>query len=341
MKRVTAGLTLATLIAASAASPGRAESMDSFTQTRTFNLIVGTEPGGGYDAYGRLFGRYFARHFPGDAGVVVQNMPGASGRRAAEYLYTAAPKDGTVMATLEQNIPLTQALGRENVRFDVGRFNYIGNMSATVSTAIAWHTTGVTTIEEAKTTEVIVGATGSTGTTELFARLMNRALGTKFHVVMGYPGGNDINLAMQRGEVGGRASYSWASLKSGNPDWLAERKVHVLVQIGLRKAPDLPDVPLLIDIVPDPTDREVARLFSAGLELGRVVAAPPDVPAERVQLLRKVFDAALADPSLRAEAQRMQLDIEPMTGAEVQRIIASLLSEPPRVIEKAKALTQQ
>jgi len=328
------------LVAACAATTSRAETTDSFAQTRTFNLIVGTEAGGGYDAYGRLFGRYFARHFPGDAGVVVQNMPGASGRRAAEHLFSTAPRDGTVMGTLEQNIPLTQIMGRENVRFDVGQFNYLGNMSATVSTAIAWHTTGVQTIDDAKVKEVIVGATGSTGTTELFARLMNRTLGTKFRVVMGYPGGNDINLAMQRGEVGGRASYSWASLKSGNPDWLAEKKVHVLVQIGLNKAPDLPDVPLLIDLVAPGTDHEVVRLFSASLELGRVFLAPPGVPAERVALLRGVFDAAVGDPSLLAEANRMQIDVNPRPGSEVQKIIASLLAEPPTVIEQAKALMQ-
>jgi tripartite-type tricarboxylate transporter receptor subunit TctC len=267
-------------------------------------------------------------------------MPGASGRRAAEFLYSAAPKDGSVMGTIEQNIPLTQILGRDNVRFDVGRFNYLGNMSATVSTAIAWHTTGVRTIADAQNKEVIVGATGETGTTEVFARLMNRTLGTKFRVVSGYRGGSDINLAMERGEVGGRASISWASLKTTSPEWLADRKVNVLVQIGLRKADDLPDVPLLLDLVTDPTDHEVVRLFSASLQLGRVVVTPPDVPQERVALLRATYDAALADPALLADARRMQIDIDPVQGVEVQKIIASLLAESPAVIEKAKAIVQ-
>ena len=331
---------LAALLSIVAPTDGRAEALDFFARTRTLTLIVGTEAGGGYDAYGRLFARYFARHFPGDASVVVQNMPGASGRRAAEFMYSTAPKDGTAMGTLEQNIPLTQILGRENVRFDVGRFNYLGNMSDTVSTAIVWHTSGVKTIDDAKEKEVIVGATGKTGTTEVFARLMNRTLGTKFRVVSGYPGGNDINLAMQRGEIGGRASYSWDSLKSANPDWLADNKVNILVQIGLRKAPDLPDVPLLLDLVKDGTEHEVVRLFSASLELGRVFLTPPDVPADRVQLLRGIFDTAVGDPGLREEARRMQIDINPARGVDVQKIIASLLAEPPAVIEQAKALTQ-
>jgi len=337
MKRVTGLAALAVLWVGFAPANAGAQTDDPFYSVRTLTLVVGTEAGGGYDAYGRLFARYFARHFPGDASVVVQNMPGASGRRAAEFLYSSAPQDGTVMGTLEQNIPLTQVLGRENVRFDIARFNYLGNMSATVSTAIAWHTTGVKTIDDAKTKEVIVGATGTSGTTELFARLMNRTLGTKFRVVMGYPGGNDINLAMERGEVGGRASYSWASLKNASSDWLTAKRVHILVQIGLHKAPDLPDVPLLLDLVKPGEDREVVRLFSASLELGRVFLAPPNVPAERVAVLRQTFDASVHDPLFRAEAERMALDVNPTSGAEVQRVIALLVAEPPEIIEKAKA----
>jgi tripartite-type tricarboxylate transporter receptor subunit TctC len=338
--RVIGVFTLATLVSLAAPQDGRADAFESFTNIRNLTLVVGANAGGGYDAYGRLFARYFSRHFPGDAAVIIQSMPGASGRRAAEYMYSVAPKDGSVMGTLEQNIPLTQILGRDNVRFDVGRFNYIGNMSATISAAIAWHTTGVRTIDDAKQTALIVGATGETGTTEVFARLMNRTLGTKFRVVSGYKGGNDINLAMQRGEVGGRASISWASLKSASPDWLADSKVHVLVQIGLRKAPDLPDVPLLMDLVSDPTDREVVRLFSASLQLGRVVVAPPGVPEERVTLLRATYDAALADPGLRADARRMQIDVDSVRGVDVQKVISSLIAEPPEVIEKAKTITQ-
>jgi tripartite-type tricarboxylate transporter receptor subunit TctC len=340
MKRAASVLALAALYGGLAHGLAHAQTDDSFARARVLTLIVGTEAGGGYDFYGRLFGRYFARHFPGDASVVVQNMPGASGRRAAEYMYSTAAQDGTVMGTLEQNVPLTQVMGRENVRFEIGEFNYLGNLSATVSTAIAWHTTGIKTIEDAKTKELIVGATGATGTTELFARLINSTLGTKFRVVIGYAGGNEINLAMQRGEVGGRASYSWASLKSSNADWLAEKKVNVLLQIGLHKAPDLMDVPLLLDLASPGTDREVVRLFSASLELGRVVLAPPNVPMDRIAILRKTFDDVVADPRFRDDARHSDVDINPISGAEVQSIIASLVAEPPQIIEKAKALTQ-
>ena len=313
---------------------------DPFYRARTLTLIVGAENGGGYNVYSRLLARFLPQHLPGDTSVVVQGMPGASGRRAAEFMYSSAPQDGSTIGTLEQNIPLTQVMTKDNVRFDVGKFNYLGNMSATVSTAIAWHTTGVKTIEDAKTTEVIVGATGQTGTTELFARLMNRTIGTKFRVVNGYTGGSEINLAMERGELGGRTSYSWSSLKSTNADWLADKKIYVLVQIGLHKASDLPNTPLLLDLVKSGADHEVVRLFSTSLELGRVYLAPPNVPLDRVAILRQAFSDTMDDPLLRQEAQRLNITIDPTNGAEVQNLIASLANEPPAVIETARTFLQ-
>jgi tripartite-type tricarboxylate transporter receptor subunit TctC len=235
---------------------------------------------------------------------------------------------------------MTQVIGNDNVRFDIAKFNYLGNVSATVSTAITWHTTGVKTIDDAKNTEVIVGATGQTGTTELFARIMNLTLGTKFRVIGGYPGGSEINLAMERGELGGRASYSWASLKSLNPDWLTDKKINILVQIGLRKAPDLPDVPLLIDLVKSGIDHEVVRLFSSSLELGRVYLAPPNVPENRISILRQAFSQAVTDHYFLEEAQRSNIDVNPTNGETVQRIITMLTAEPPTVIEKARTFLQ-
>jgi tripartite-type tricarboxylate transporter receptor subunit TctC len=336
---VAMGLGLTPSIAsAETATPQQTD--DPFYRVRTLTLIVGAESGGGYNVYSRLIARYVPRYIPGDTSIVVQAMPGASGRRAAEFLYTSAPQDGSAFGTLEQNIPMTQVIGNDNIRFDIAKFNYLGNVSATVSTAVTWYTTGVKTIDDAKNTEVIVGATGQTGTTELFARLMNKTLNTKFRVINGYPGGNDINLAMERGELGGRASYSWASLKSLNPDWLASKKVNILVQIGLRKAPDLPDVPLLLDLVKPGIDREVVRLFSSSLELGRVYLAPPNVPENRLAILRKAFSQAVADHNFLEEAQRLNIDVNPTDGETVQKIIAELTAEPPTVVEKARTFLQ-
>jgi tripartite-type tricarboxylate transporter receptor subunit TctC len=346
MKRAAAVIALAT-VAMTAISPkvGLAQSGppqidDPFYRTRNLTLIVGADSGGGYNVYSRLMSRFMARYMPGDVSIIIQSMPGASGRRAAEYLYNSVPQDGSAFGTLEQNIPLTQIMSQESMHFDIAKFNYLGNAASTVSVAVSWHKTNVKTIDEAKNTEVIVGATGQTGTTELFARIMNRAIGTKFRVVTGYPGGNEINLAMERGELGGRASYSWSSLKSINPDWVAQKKVNILVQIGLHKDADLPDVPLLLDLVKAGPDREAIRLFSSSLELGRIYLAPPNVPPERVAILRKAFGQAVADPMFVQEAKRLNLDVNPSDGPSVQNLVKSLASEPPEVIEKARSFLQ-
>jgi tripartite-type tricarboxylate transporter receptor subunit TctC len=313
-----------------------AQSADAFYRDHNLTIIVGTEPGGGYGVYSRLLARYMAPLIAGDPDIVVQYMPGASGRRAAEYLYANAPQDGTVFGTIEQNIPFTQVVSREPVRFDIRKFNYLGNLASTVSTVVVWNTTGVRTIEDATKKELMIGATGVSGTTKVFATLLNEVVGTRFRVVTGYPGGNDINLAMERGEVDGRASYAWSSLKSGRPEWLRDNKISILVQIGLHKSPDLPEVPLLLDLAHNSAERDVVRLYSSGLELGRVFLAPPNVPPERVAVLRAAFHTAAADPHFRAEAQRLDIDIEPMSGEKVAAIISELTTIPPDVVARAR-----
>lgn len=326
-----------TVVSAQTSSP---QHDDPFYHARTLTLIVGTDTGGGYNVYSRLLQRFFVRYMPGDNTIVIQSMPGASGLRAAEYLYKSAPQDGSVFGTLEQNIPLTQILSPTPLRFDIAKFNYLGNVASTVSLAVTWYKSGIETIDDARKTEVIVGATGETGTTQQFARLMNSTLGTRFRIVAGYRGGNDLNLAMERGEIAGRASYSWSSLKSTNPDWIAGKKVNLLVQIGLRKSPDLPDVPLLLDLVKPGADREAVRLLSSSLELGRVYLAPPHIPPERLAILRKAFMLAVADPTFVQEAHHLNLDVNPTDGAYVQKVIQTLMSEKPEVIEKARTIVQ-
>jgi tripartite-type tricarboxylate transporter receptor subunit TctC len=337
---MTALTALAPKVAVAQSGKAASQADDPFYRTRNLTLIVGADGGGGYNVYSRLMSRFMARYLPGDTSVIMQTMPGASGRRAAEYLYNAAPQDGSTFGTLEQNIPLTQLMSRDDLHFDIARFNYLGNVASTVSVAVTWHKTGIETLDDAKNNEVIVGATGQTGTTELFARMMNRTLGTRFRIVNGYPGGNEINLAMERGEVGGRTSYSWSSLKSINPDWVAQKKVNILVQIGLHKDADLPDVPLLLDIVKAGPDREAVRLLSSSLELGRVYLAPPNVPAERIAILRKAFAGAVADPLFLQEAKRLNLDVNPADGATVQNLVETLAAEPPEAIDRARSFIQ-
>src|SRR5215210_24605 len=260
--------------AASAAALGfgataRADAVEDFYKGKTISFVIGYSPGGGYDTYARLVARFMGDHIPGKPQIVPRNMPGASSRVAAAYIYNVAPKDGTTLATGDQSLSVAQAMG-EKLQFDTTKFIYIGNPSAENNTTVTWHTSPVKTIEDAKKQEVPMGATGGS-TSSQYPRAMNAVLGTKFKVITGYPGGNDINLAMERGEVAGRGSNSWASWKATRPDWLKNKKINILVQIGLTKAPDLPDVPLLMDLASNDEDKAVLRLLSAPSTIGRPI----------------------------------------------------------------------
>src|SRR5919112_1777533 len=269
------------LLALALPSPAQADAVEDFYRGKTITLLIGYTPGGTYDAYGRIVAHFMGGHIPGNPTMVVRNMPGAASRVAAAHLYNVAPRDGTMLATADQSLALAQAMG-EKLQFDVTKFTWIGNPAAGNNTTVTWHTSGVKTIEDAKAREVTMGATGGS-TSSQYPKAMNSVLGTKFRIITGYPGGNDINLAMERGEVGGRGSDSWASWEGPRPEWLQEKKINILVQIGLSKAPDLPDVPLLMDLASNPEDRAVLRLLSAPSVIGRPIFGPPDVPAERVK----------------------------------------------------------
>ena len=303
------------------------QTVADFYKGKTVSLIIGYSSGGGYDAYARLVARHLGNHIPGNPKVVPRNMPGASSRAAAAHVYSVAPKNGTVLATADQSLALAQAMGDAAIRFDTTKFNWIGNPDAENNTTVSWHTTGVTTIEDAKKIELPVGATGGS-TSSQYPRVMNALLGTKFKVVLGYPGGNDINLAMERGEVGGRGSNSWASWKATRPDWLRDKKINILVQIGLAKEPDLPDVPLLMDLGSNPDDRTLLRLLSSPVAIGRPIFTTPDVPIERVKALRDAFDATMRNPAFLADAMKANLEISPVSGEQLQKIVADIVATP-------------
>ena len=205
------------------------------------------------------------------------------------------------------------------------------------STLATWHTSGVKTIEEAKVKEVTIGTTGE-GNSSIYPRAMNIVLGTKFKIIRGYPGGNEVNLAMESGEVGGRGDNAWGSWKSAKPDWLREHKINILVQIGLKKVADLPDVPLLLDLAPNPDDHALLKLLSAPPALGHPIVTSPDVPAERVAALRSAFDAAINDPALREEASRQKRDINPVSGAELAKIVGDILATPKPIRDRLAAM---
>src|SRR6476660_5271887 len=260
-------------------------SVEDFYRGKKLDMIIGYSPGGTYDLYARLVARYLGNYIPGKPLIVPRNMPGAGSRAAANWVYNVAPKDGTVLATADQSLSLQQAVGDKRINFDTTKFIYIGNPNVENNITASWHTSGIKTIDDAKKREVTAGATGGS-TSSQYPKAMNALLGTKFKIILGYPGGNDVNLALEKGEVAGRGSNSWASWKSTRPDWLANKKINILVQIGLNKAPDLPDVPLLMDLAKNDQDRAVLKLLSAPSAIGRPIFTTPGVPDDRVKALR-------------------------------------------------------
>ena len=301
--------------------------VESFYHGKRIIFYIGYAPGGGYDTYARLVARFMGRHIPGSPTIVPQNMPGGGTRVAAGYVFNVAPKDGTALGMADQSLPLQQAVGDKSISFDVNAFNYIGNPAADINTVALWHTTGIRNLEDAKRTAVTIGATGP-NTSSQIPLSINEILGTKFQIVNGYPGGNEINLAMERGEVGGRASAPLSSWKSTRPDWLRNRLINVIVQIGLAKSPELPDVPLLTDLAQNADDRAALQMISAPAAVGRPIFAPPGVPDDRVAALRDAFDATMKDAEFLAAAKQGDLDIAPVSGKDLQGIVAQIVNTP-------------
>jgi len=308
-------------------------SVEDFYRGRKLDMVIGYSPGGTYDLYARLVARHLGDHIPGKPLIIARNMPGAGSRTAVTWLANIAPKDGTVLATADQSLALQQAVGDKRIQFDTTKLFYIGNPNIENNTTAAWHTSGIKTIDDAKRREVTVGATGGS-TSSQYPKAMNALIGTKFKIILGYPGGNDINLALERGEVEVRGSNSWASWKATRPHWLAEKKINILVQIGLKKASDLPDVPLLMDLGANPEDRQLLRLLSASTEIGRPIFTTPGTPPERIEALRKAFDAMLRDPEFVEDAKKGNFDIDPVSGETMQKLIAEMVATPKSLGER-------
>ena len=342
MTKFKTSLLCATLLTSAlfATQAAKADAIADFYRGKTMQMIIATSPGGDYDTRGRLLARHMNRLIPGEPTIVPQNMPGGVGIAAANHMAAAAPRDGTVLHMLMQNMPAHQAIGGQGVKFDTRKLIFIGNTTDTPNVINSWYTTGITKIEQVKTQELIVGAAGTATPAAYYPAALNAMAGTKFKIVAGYPGGNDVNLAMEKGEVGGRGSNSWASWKSLNPKWIAEGKVHILVQIGLQRAKDLPDVPLLFELATNEVDREVLRFISADTAISRSAVTTPDVPPERVIALRKAFMDTMKDAQFLGEANKMGLDISPLSGEASQAVADKIVASPSEVIERAKLILE-
>jgi hypothetical protein len=264
-------------------------------------------------------------------------MAGGGSRIAAGYVANVAPKDGTVLGTADQSLAVEQAMGDMSLQFDTTKFVYIGNPAAGNNATFTWATSGVKTIEDATKREVTIGATGGS-TSSQYPKAMNALLGTKFKLIFGYPGGNDINLAMERGEVEGRGSIDAGELKSIHADWLRDKKINVLVQIGLAKSPDLPDAPLLMDLAKNDQDRAMLKLLSAPTTVGRPLFTTPGAPPERVKALRDAFEATMTDPAFIAQAKKQNFDIDPVSGEDLQKIVAEIVASPKSLADRLNGI---
>jgi tripartite-type tricarboxylate transporter receptor subunit TctC len=309
---------------------------DSPYEGKTVTIITSTGVGGVYDLTARVIARHMGRFIPGNPTVIVQNMPGGGNVLATNYMYNIAPKDGLTIASIHNAMPLHQVLDGRGVRFDAAKFNWLGSTGPENEVIIVWHTAGIRTIKQAMEQEVVLGATGAGSGLSIIPTAMNNVLGTRFKLVIGYKTSEDINLAMQRGEVQARA-FGLNSIVAQHSDWLREHKVDFLAQDGVKRDRDLPDVPLLTELAASGEQREILKLISAPAGLGHPYLAPPGVAPERLAILRQAFAATLRDKAFLAEVEKLQIPIDPMGPDEVAAIVADTINAAPAVVAKAKA----
>ena len=308
-----------------------------FYQGKTINFIIASAVGGGYDTYSRLIANHIGAHLAGQPSVIPQNMPGAGSIRASNYLYNVAPKDGTAIGMIDQAIYLNQILGTPELKADATKFNWIGRIISNSAVLFAWHTAPAKTIDDVFTHELIVSTSGSAS--KLNWTVLNNVVGTKFKIINGYQGTGDSRLAMERGEVHA-LSMPWSLLKIEGAELLKEKKINLLLQTGADKHPELPNVPRMIDLAKNDQDRQLLALFSSPSTVGRSVVAPPGLPPERVAELRKAFMATIKDPTLIADVKKAQLELDPLSGEELQAAIAGSGDFSPALIERARQVAE-
>lgn len=308
---------------------------EDFYANKTITIVTSTGAGGGYDLIARTLARYMPQYLPGNPKMIVQNMPGGGHMLATNFMYNVAPKDGTHMATVNQNIPSQQVFGAKGVRYDARRFNWIGSLDNPNVVITVWHDAGVDTIGDAMKRDVITGATGDGSSAYRFPVVMNKVLGTRFKMVKGYKSGPEVFLAMQRGEVQARGS-GYQALVQQYPEWITEKKVKFIVQIGRTREKEIPDVPLWTELAKTEEQRQILQMVTATVSLGRPFLVPPDVPSERVALLRKAFDEAVKSKEFLEEAERQNFVATGINGEQAAKIVEETINAPPEIVAKAK-----
>jgi tripartite-type tricarboxylate transporter receptor subunit TctC len=337
LRLVTSRLSLACILSLSALLVPAAAA-DPYFKDKQIRLIVGSAPGGGYDAYGRLLAQYMKPHIPGNPNVIVQNMPGAGSLVAANYIYNVAPKDGTVIGAVNAMLATDPLVYPDRVKFDPRQFRWLGSALRENHVGVVWHLTRVKSFEDVLRNELIVAGTG--GATNFYPLFVDAILGAKIKMIPGYQGTKQGMLAMERGEVGGNVGITWASVKATNGSWLREEKIRVFVQFGMKKHPELPEVSWIYDYARNDDDRAAMDLAFGNSEFGRPFIAPPGVPDEVVEILRNAFEDTMGDPEFRAEADKRQLDLEITRGSEIQSLIEKIYKTSPTVVERVKKIVQ-
>jgi tripartite-type tricarboxylate transporter receptor subunit TctC len=325
------------------ASPSKADAVADFYKGKNVSLYIGSGVGGGYDTYARVLGRHWGHHIPGKPNFVAKNMAGAASLAMTNFVNNQAPKDGTAIGAPQNIIPFEGLLrllsdDGQKAQFDSREMNWLGSAARDVYLLIAWHTAPVKTFEDLKTHELVLGSSGPNTEHSTTANLCNELFGTKLKVVTGYKGGSDVALAIERGEVQGMSGRAYSSLLSGNPDWIRDKKIRILLQFGLKPHPDLKGVPFALDLVKNPLDRKMLEFIFTKYEILRLYFAPAGVPADRVAALRAAFDATMKDSAFLADAKKARIEIDPVSGAEVQAMVQNLYEAPPEVVERARAV---
>ncbi len=331
-KTVLTSVAAATAFALTATSAS-AQSIENFYNGKNVNMYIGFSAGGSYDFYGRLVARHIGKHIPGKPSLVAQSMPGAGSFKAANFLYAVAPKDGSALGIVSQNLALEEALGNKAVRYKSNDFNWIGRTTSIVEVHLTWNTSKAKTIQDVFSNETPVASTGPGSPSEGYPRLLNGMLGTKFKIIGGYTGSTAGMLAMERGEVDG-ALTSWNTLKVSKQDWLKNNKINLLVQYTLERSPELPNVPAVVELGKTQADKDLLAFYSGGGAVGRSFLTTPGVPADRVAALRAAFDAMSKDPAFLGEIEKTKSEFNPMSGEQLQKLVANMSKVSPDVVKR-------
>ena len=328
-------------VLATSTHPGHAAGVEDFYKGRNLSIIIGYSVGGGYDTYGRLLARYIGEHIPGRPTVVPQNMPGAGSIKAANYIYGVAPKDGTAIATFGRTIPVAPLLAAAGAAFDGTKFTWLGSISKDTSLCVTSSKSEIKTWDDFLARPSTFGGEGAGADPDVFARLYKNVFGARTKLVTGYPGTNDIALAMERREIDGFCGLSWSTLRSVHPDWLNNKSINIIVQAGLKKEPQLPDVPLAIDLARSQEQLQIVKLVLVSQEMARPFAAPPGLPADRRTALLTAFEQTLKDQAFLADARTQNLDVDPVSAGDVDALLAEVYATPKSVTDKAAKATSE